>query len=456
MNDKIFISGKNFILFLLVFPLLLTQACISSNQVRSVVVWHSMDSVLGQAFNKIVDDYNALPETIARHEKVTSVYKGSYDQVLDAVCTVQKNEETQQVPHIAQIFEMGTLVMLKKLDASGKPLFKPLYDVMSLAGKTIDEKSFLPTIAQFYQARTGRLQSLPFNSGTVVMFYNKTKFDQLGLKPPTMWEDVERLAPILKADGAKNVVSVGWPHGHWIDQIGARHNKPLATHGNGVDSDEARLCLHSPFFIKHVESLQQWYKNGWLALKFGPDAETAFAAQEIFLLGQGANRLPIIQAKVKDSFEIGVTFFPYWQRDVEKPSNTIAGGASFWALAGHDEKTYQAIAHFFEYLVSVDVQMAWHLLTGYIPIVHAAHEQIKDHKEAYQSSTAYHAALVAFESLLGQSHAYSRGILLPQFPKIREVMLEQLIPAIKGEKSASDAFEAIDRQGNAILESHNS
>ncbi len=90
---------------------------------QEIVIWHSMDSVLGNIFNELVETYNNQPEVITSKVKIVPVFKGNYDQSLEALCQVAG---TAQAPHAAQIFEMGTLVMHQKKDAQGCQLFKSL------------------------------------------------------------------------------------------------------------------------------------------------------------------------------------------------------------------------------------------------------------------------------------------------------------------------------------------
>jgi sn-glycerol 3-phosphate transport system substrate-binding protein len=438
---------KKFISVISITGLLIGIICMNRcSAKKTIVVWHAMDSVLGKIFNEIVDDYNKISLDI----EIKPVFKGTYDQTLDAVINQDSDSEEKEArPHIAQIYEMGTRVMHQ--EQQKRALFKSLPDVMKTIGAKLDDSLFLPTIAQFYRARATELCSLPFNASTVILFYNKTKFDELGLVPPTTWELFQDIAKSLKEHGAQNVLGAGWLHGHFIDQSAAWHNQAVATQGNGVDGDDARLCLNSPFFNRHFSALHTWHQNGWLTLKSASDVEKAFVNEEIVMLLQGSNRLPIIQAMLHDSFEVGVAALPYWSCEVEKPYNTIAGGASFWALDGYDQETYQAIAHFFQYLISVDIQMKWHQQSGYIPVIQAAYQAIRSNSFPYKSALAQQAALVAIESLLSQSQEFSRGILLPKFPEIRKIMLDEMSAAIRGDKPVRDALEAIDLLSNRCI-----
>jgi sn-glycerol 3-phosphate transport system substrate-binding protein len=415
---------------------------------QEIVVWHSMDSVLGNIFNELVETYNNQPEVITSKVKIVPVFKGNYDQSLDALCQAAG---TPQAPHAAQIFEMGTLVMHQKTDVHGHPLFKSLTQVMKSINSPLSEHDFVPSIGAFYKARASELLSLPFNASTVVLFYNKSKLNELGHKPPQTWEEFEELAENINKSVGKRLLGAGWMHGHMIDQTGARHNQPVATHGNGIDSNQALLCLNTPFFIDHLTSLQRWYEQGFLTLASGPQAETEFANEDIIFLTQGANRLPILESKIK-TFEIGIAAFPYWAKHVDQPYNTIAGGASFWAINGYDDAIYKSLAHFFEYLVSVKTQMQWHLKSGYLPVIQKAHEAIYNEQSPYSNELAQQAARIAFTSLFGDTVTENtRGILLPRFNEIRKIMLDEMLAAIEGKRSPEEALSNITELGNSLL-----
>lgn len=48
----------------------------------------------------------------------------------------------------------------------------------------LDEKAFVPTISGYYSdAKTGHLISMPFNSSTPVLYYNKDAFKKASLDP---------------------------------------------------------------------------------------------------------------------------------------------------------------------------------------------------------------------------------------------------------------------------------
>ena len=433
-NDRRFLNlSLTLFSITLSFTLFSLVGCYKAAQeqnTQKIIIWHSFDGALEKIFQSLVNDYNQLPETQQANIQVVSEFKGNYDQSLEVGLSVAG---TAQAPHLLQVYEMGTLKILKLQEK--KQVVIPLVEVMG--NKQLDESLFLPSIAQFYKARTNTLNSVPFNASTVVLYYNKTALKKAGIDEaeiPTTWETFTEVAHKLKKTGAKNALGFGWLTGHGIDQAAAMHNQPVATNGNGVDGDGTMVLAQQDFFKYHIDWLKEMYAQDMFTIVDGPSAEKMFGDQEILFLSQGANRLPLLENNVKGAFKIGVTQFPYWKKFIDKPYNTIAGGASFWVLAGHSEKEYRGIADFLCYLVSIPVQKKWHMETGYIPVVKGVQE-LCEQEGFYTKDLRGKTAFLALESLMGQEpKEYSRGILLPSFPEIRKIQIAELTAAIKNKK----------------------
>jgi hypothetical protein len=76
-------------------------------------------------------------------------------------------------------------------------------------------------------------------------------------------------------------------------------------------------------------------------------------------------------------------------------------------------------------------------------------EKLVDEQNFYNASLKGKAAKVALLSFLANPPAeYSRGILLPKFPYVREVMIQEMKEAIRGNKSVEAALQQIDVLGN--------
>lgn len=436
---------------------------LQENKSQEIILWHSMDGALGEIFNEMVARFNARPENVQKNIKILPQYKGTYEQTLN---TALKIINTKDAPHILQVYEMGNLVMQAHPGA-----YIPLNKLSSNPSPNLQPQRFLPGIREFYKARNSNnpnkesgsrsvpqatgMPSLPFSASSVILFYNKDAFKKAGLdpsQPPKTWEEFEKFAKILKEKGSQNVLAAGWLSGHHIDQMGAWHNQAVATKGNGVDGDQAILKVNQPFFQYHIGKLAEWFHDGIFSLETGPQAEKAFANGEVLILTQGANRLPNIEKHVAGRFEVGLGFFPYWQGKIDTFQNTVAGGGSFWAMAGHQPEEYQSIQSFFEFLADPKTQAEWHQKTCYMPVVLGA-EAIADQSKFYTSGLKGKAAKIALDSFtLHPPKEYSRGILLPNFPRVREVMIQELKEAIRGNKNVEAALEEIDQLGNKLIQ----
>jgi sn-glycerol 3-phosphate transport system substrate-binding protein len=167
--------------------------------------WHAMEAALGERVNQIAADFNASQSDY----KIVPAYKGSYDQTLAAGIAAYRSGNA---PAILQVYEVGTATMMQ-----AKKAIVPVTEVFKQAGVPLDQSAFVPTIASYYSdAKTGELVSMPFNSSTPVLYYNKDAFKKAGLdasQPPKTWDEVAADAAKLKASGMSCGFTTGWQDG---------------------------------------------------------------------------------------------------------------------------------------------------------------------------------------------------------------------------------------------------
>lgn len=434
---------------------LMLPGLISAGQ--EIVLWHSFDGPLEQKFTEIINRFNQKSQVLEANVKITPYYKGTYKHTLAAGLTVLNKKEA---PHILQVYEGGSLVMLSHPKA-----YRPLNQLTEKPSPLLNPEHFIPIFSAFYKSRHGEdgLQSLPFSASTVVLFYNKDALRKAGLdpeQPPETWEVFEKIAQVLKTKDAKHILASGWLTGHNLDQLGAWHNEPIATKGNGVDGDNAKLVVNRPFFIDHLNKLSSWYQMGLFSMDTGKKAEEAFAKGEVIFLTHAPNRLAQLEKLVNGQFDIGVGYLPFWEKagdkvKVKAPQNTVAGSASFFALAGHAVEDYVWVEQFFVYLTSPEIQAKWHQDTCYLPVTKDAMALTKK-QNFYEKSLKGRVAKVALDSVArNKPKEYSRGILLPQFTKVREMMVQEMKQAITGRKTGKEALDQMVILGNQIMQEGN-
>jgi sn-glycerol 3-phosphate transport system substrate-binding protein len=137
--------------------------------------WHGLAQPLGGQLEAIVAEFNASQ---GRY-RVVPTFRGSYPEAMVAAIAAFR---ANAAPHVVQMFEVGTGTMM----AAGRAV-KPAHELLAEAGVPIDFDDYLPAVRGYYQAADGRQMSMPFNSSTAVMFWNKDLFRRAGLdaeKPP--------------------------------------------------------------------------------------------------------------------------------------------------------------------------------------------------------------------------------------------------------------------------------
>ena len=172
--------------------------------------WHAMTAINLERVNKLAADFNALQTEY----KVTPVYKGSYPETMTAAIAAFRAGAS---PHIVQVFEVGTATMM-----AAKGAVKPVYQLMADAGEPFDPQNYLPTVTGYYSTADGKMLSLPFNSSTAIVYWNKDAFQKAGLdpeKPPKTWPETFADAKKLKAGGANCAVVTAWITWTQIQQL---------------------------------------------------------------------------------------------------------------------------------------------------------------------------------------------------------------------------------------------
>jgi sn-glycerol 3-phosphate transport system substrate-binding protein len=158
--------------------------------------WHAMGGALGERVADIAQGFN---DSQSKY-KVVATYKGNYTETMTAGIAAFRSGSP---PHILQVFEVGTATMM-----AAKGAIKPVYELMADASEPFDPAAYLQTVTSYYTTPDGKLLSLPFNSSTPILYYNKEAFRLAGLDPnkaPATWPEVEA--------AARATQKVGYPCG---------------------------------------------------------------------------------------------------------------------------------------------------------------------------------------------------------------------------------------------------
>jgi sn-glycerol 3-phosphate transport system substrate-binding protein len=424
----------------------LTLSAPRAQAATEIIFWHAMPGKLGEWVGDLAAGFNARQSDYV----VVPVYKGSYPETMNAALAAAR---TGRAPHVVQVFEVGTATMM-----ATKGVIKPVHEVMALLDQPFDDRAYIPAVTLYYSSQDGKLLSMPLNTSTPVLFYDRTAFAKAGLDPdapPQTWPEMETTAQALLKSGAKCGFTTQWQSWIQLENLSAWHDMPFATKQNGIGGYDIELKFNSSFHVNHIQRLADWSRSGVFVPHGRRDeAAQAFIRGECPMLFASSATYAQLQGQSRDNrpLDFGIGMLPYWPDIKWAPRNSIIGGATLWVLNGHSRADYRGVALFFDYLSSPEIQAASHQRTGYLPITREAYS-LSRRQGFYQNHPETETAIK--QITLHRPTEHSKGVRLGSFVQIRDVIDEELDAVWAGRKDARTALDDAVQRGNDILRRFN-
>lgn len=404
--------------------------------------WHAMGGELGEKLESIAADFNASQSDYV----VTPVFKGSYAETLTAaIAAFRANEQ----PAIVQVFEVGTGTMM-----AAKGAVKPVYELMAENNQPWDPSGFLAPVTGYYSDPEGNILSLPFNSSTPIMYFNKDVFERAGLDrdvAPKTWAEVEAFSKqIIESGAAACGFTSGWVSWIQTENLSALHDLPYGTLQNGFAGLGTEFTFNGDLQARHWDNLAKWNAEGVFSYggpAGGADAPPKFYSGECAIyMNSSASRAGVVANA--QGFEVGFAPLPYYDDVIAEPKNSIIGGATLWVLNGRSAEEYAGTAAFFTYLNQPEVQADWHQFTGYLPITNATYD-LGVEQGYYEANPGSDIAIQQITR--GTPSENSKGIRFGNLTQVRDVLDQEFEAVLSGAKSAQEALDEAVKRGNVIL-----
>ncbi|WP_243458111.1 ABC transporter substrate-binding protein [Sporosarcina sp. Te-1] len=436
--------GRNPLLWLLILAMAILTACTNSDSNTnsesstedsgekkepaktedgkvSIEFWHAMSGTGQESIDSIVNGFN---ESQDKYE-VKAEYQGSYEESLTKLRSVGG---TKDAPAITQVFEVGTKYMIESgyIEPMQSFIDKDNYDVSQLE----------ENILNYYRV-DGDLYSMPFNSSTPVMIYNKDAFKEAGLDPekaPETFADVIAAAEKLTTDEMKgfSMLTYGW----FFEQLVATQGGLYVNENNGRTGDATEAVFNGPEGRNVFDFLDRMNKAGTFG-NFGTnwdDIRAAFATGKVAMYMDSS--AGVAGAIANAPFEVGVAYIPH--ADEVKRNGVVIGGASLWMSKGIAEEEQKAAWEFMKYLTTPEVQAKWHLDTGYFAINPKAYEE----ENVKAKWAEYPQFKVTVDQLQDTVPGYAtQGALISVFPESRQ----QIVTALEELYQGKDPQEVLDK-----------
>ena len=399
-----------------------------------VIWWHAMTGFLGERVNDITNKFNSSQNEY----EVKAVHKGGYPETLTAGIASYRSKTP---PHIIQVFEVGTQTML----SSGA--IYPVYQLMKDQGIKIDWDDFLPVVKSYY-SKGGNLYSMPFNSSTPILYYNKTAFEKAGLNPmapPKTFDEIEKAAKAVVSKGAAKIgFTVSWPSWTLMENMHSWNDQPFSNNNNGFSALATELKINGKLGIQILELLTRWQKEGIFTYSGRGSRGDQPTINGEAAIGLASTALVGVMTRTS-KFDWGTGNLP---KLADYPQgNSIIGGATLWVFKGHKKEQYKGVAKFLEFLGATEQQAWWHANTGYFPLTRASVKALpEDH---FRKNPNLWTAFAQITS--GKTTANSQGIRLGNYVSIRDTIEAEMENVFSAKKTPKQGLDDAVKKGNQTL-----
>ena len=395
-----------------------------------VVFWHAMSGDLETALNTQVDAFNASQDDY----EVKPIFQGTYEEALTKFNAVAGSEDA---PAIMQTFEVGTKYMID----SNK--ITPVQEFIDK--EDFDTSVWEENILSYYQV-DGKQYSMPFNSSTPVLIYNKDAFKEAGLDPekaPRTYDELKAAAKKLTTDDQTGftMLNYGWffeqlvaaQGGLYVDNENGRSGDPTKAVFDGEEGQNAFNLIKEMYDEKTFLNVGQNWDDMRAAFQSGKVAMYLDSSAGIRTVADSAD------------FEIGASYLPV-PNEADR-QGVVIGGASLWMGDGIAEETKEGAWEFMKYVSSTEAQAQWHVDTGYFAINPDAYNE-----PVVEEMWAKYPQLKVTVDQLSETKPSpaTQGALISTFPQSRQSVVNAMESLYQG-VSVEDALKRAAEETTSTL-----
>lgn len=413
-----------------------TMAAADEVDGTEITFWHSMGGVNGEAIDTLVAKFNEENELGIT---VNSQYQGEYDDSLNKLKSAQIGNMGAD---LVQVYEIGTAFM------KDSGWIVPMQTMID--GDSYDVSQIEPNLSAYYTVDE-QLYSMPFNSSTPIMYYNKDMFDAAGITEiPDSLEAIGTVGDQLLDAGAGEVMSMGI-YGWFFEQLISEQGLDYANNGNGREDGATAVAFDENGAAANILTAWKDLSDKGFAPNVGRGGDAGLAdfsaGKSAITLGSTASLKQILQ-DVNGKFEVGTAYFPKVSSSDE--GGVSIGGASLWALDNQDPKKLRATWEFVKFLISPESQAFWNAQTGYFPVTVAAQDEA-----VFQDNIAQYPQFQTAIDQLHDSKPEYAGALLSVFPEARATVETEIETMLNGSQDVDTAVENMASAINKSIEEYN-
>lgn len=342
-----------------------SQSQANTNGKTEIVFWHAMGGPLGEAMDKLINEYNNNPNSKCY---VKTINMGSYDTLQKKLLASLIADEA---PDVAQCFETLT----KKFIKHDKIIcIDDLIEADLKSGEMKEDirNDIIPAL-RVNNTFVGKLYSFPFNKSVQVLYYNKDMFQEVGLdpeQPPRTFKELreycQKIVDFYKAKGIEGKYGYGCAKSNnwsFLNRIKANKGYIVKRDTDGV----LKCGFNEKAAIDSLSFLQDMLKDG--LAKEGQ----AFDHQNEFIAGKCGIIESSVTSKIymNPDFRLGMAPVPGIE-DESLPGgvyrSTILSGTNICIFKNVDPKKVEGAWDFIKWFTNTENGVKWSIGTTYMPV----------------------------------------------------------------------------------------
>ena len=376
----------------------------------TITFYHSMGQKLQDVLNTYIPEFNKLYPNITIEHSSMGNYDGVRDQIKTALTAGNQPNIAYCYPDHVALYNVAKAVVPLDSFIESTITVTDATGATSVLGFTAEQiADFIPG---YYAEGTafdeaGTMYTLPMSKSTEALYYNKTFFEQNGLKVPTTWEEMGKLCEQIKAIDP-DCVPLGYDsEANWFITMCEQYGSPYTS----LKEDE-HFLFDNETNRGFVKMFREWYQKGYVTTEeiYGSYTSGLFTATEgqkcYMVIGStgGASYQQPPQVDGNPLFETDMATPPQVNPAAPK---VISQGPSLCIFKDTNPQEVVASWLFVKFLTTnVEFQAEFSMKSGYAPVIKSVqqnpvYQQWLDAANGFNNLTAMSVKLA-----LAQSDAY--------------------------------------------------
>lgn len=409
-------------------------------------VWHSMEGSNGEAFEAMVGTFN---ETKGKELGIhaNSVFQGS--DTASKLKTLIQTGDLANMPDVCLVYG-ASLPVVGDYEKT-----VPVDDMYGQGSASLKKEEVNAGALQTYTYK-GKQICMPFNSSTLLLYYNIDAFKEVGLdpeNPPKTLDEIAAACEKLTVKEGGQVTRYGFnsvlDRYQMVNLIG---NQGEGTYFGDNESGRAGLITKLTCEDELLNVFTGWEKiavTGGFKYTYDNQNEE-FATGKNAMTMMSSARIGSVSNLTKDSgINWAVTNLPDIDSSKDNGGACI-GGASLALFDKGEEDRKMAAWEFIQYTASPETQSSWSQASGYLPI-NLKTKDLEEYKAFVEGSPAMQVALEQFES----SNPMVQEPVMMMQGSIDSVIKDASTNLCEGTMTAEEATQYVVEECNKLFEEYN-